>query len=358
MRASQKPLRPLSKLSTRALAVHLATLPESANRLCGQRAEAPNDTLQNLTSLGDGLSAGAKEESLDDISPGLAPQSMALYGTQKDVKSFTQRVFDTKAMKGLKTAEAGYTPTQIPGTIYQLSDDSTPRSVKHTFISRCGVPFVASAVLYEWNGQGFQRHSTAILQMLQDIDSSSYAVKSKFIRNFKQRRLTVDLVNASALASSWLKGPPGKLHVLRFPWLFHSDCLAIIFRALCFEQLRKASKAGGLHRRMMSQSFVIIADGQSASPTDTSPHEYFDRIKSAGRSFLSLQVSREHLVRDTLNQLCSKKSHELRLPLKVKILNQGEEGLDQGGVAQEFLNLLFAELLAPESGMSTLLLCE
>jgi len=110
------------------------------------------------------------------------------------------------------------------------------------------------------------------------------------------------------------------------------------------------SSSAELHRKLMGQSYALIAAGPSASVRNTTVGQYFHRIRSAGTAFLCIQVRRETILEDSFDQLWGKESHVLRLPLKVKILDEGEEGLDHGGVAQEYLNLVFSELLDPKRG--------
>ncbi|XP_046391938.1 probable E3 ubiquitin-protein ligase HERC4 isoform X1 [Ischnura elegans] len=65
--------------------------------------------------------------------------------------------------------------------------------------------------------------------------------------------------------------------------------------------------------------------------------------------FLILEVSRENLVGDTLAQLQSLDTRDLKKPLKVKFL--GEEAEDAGGVRKEFFLLVMREVLDPKYGM-------
>ncbi|XP_071455632.1 probable E3 ubiquitin-protein ligase HERC4 [Hetaerina americana] len=66
-------------------------------------------------------------------------------------------------------------------------------------------------------------------------------------------------------------------------------------------------------------------------------------------NYLILEVSRENLVGDTLIQLQSLDTRDLKKPLKVKFM--GEEAEDAGGVRKEFFLLLMREVLDPKYGM-------
>lgn len=48
---------------------------------------------------------------------------------------------------------------------------------------------------------------------------------------------------------------------------------------------------------------------------------------SATCPYLVLEVRREHLMQDTLAQLRSRKTHDLKKPLKIKYVESGEEGV-------------------------------
>ncbi|GIL42536.1 hypothetical protein Vafri_497 [Volvox africanus] len=67
--------------------------------------------------------------------------------------------------------------------------------------------------------------------------------------------------------------------------------------------------------------------------------------------FLVLRVRRgPYLVQDTLIQIHrAKETDSLKKPLKVKFI--GEEGVDEGGVAKEFFQLLVRQLFNPDYGM-------
>jgi hypothetical protein len=73
-------------------------------------------------------------------------------------------------------------------------------------------------------------------------------------------------------------------------------------------------------------------------------------LRSATCPYLLLEIRREHFVADTLNQM-SRKWNDLKKPLKVKFVEGGEEGMDQGGVQKEFFGVLFEKLVSPEVGL-------
>ncbi|KAJ0178719.1 hypothetical protein K1T71_005494 [Dendrolimus kikuchii] len=65
--------------------------------------------------------------------------------------------------------------------------------------------------------------------------------------------------------------------------------------------------------------------------------------------FLNLTVSRNHIVRDTMTQISSHDTSQLKKPLRVEFV--GEEAEDAGGVKKEFFMLLLKEIFDPIYGM-------
>ena len=65
--------------------------------------------------------------------------------------------------------------------------------------------------------------------------------------------------------------------------------------------------------------------------------------------YLVLKVRRDHIVEDTLTKVDSKPNSDLKKPLK--IIFEGEEGVDEGGVKKEFFQVMLRNLLDPNYGM-------
>ena len=64
--------------------------------------------------------------------------------------------------------------------------------------------------------------------------------------------------------------------------------------------------------------------------------------------FLNITVRRDHLVADSMQEI-SAKQKDLKKKLKVSFL--GEPGLDMGGLAKEWFQLLIRKIFEPEHGM-------
>ncbi|GAA5800055.1 hypothetical protein HPULCUR_005477 [Helicostylum pulchrum] len=73
-------------------------------------------------------------------------------------------------------------------------------------------------------------------------------------------------------------------------------------------------------------------------------------LRSATCPYLLLEIRREYFIADTFSQM-SRKWCDLKKPLKVKFIQGGEEGMDQGGVQKEFFGVLFEKLVSAEVGL-------
>ncbi|KAL1918392.1 uncharacterized protein VTP21DRAFT_3052 [Calcarisporiella thermophila] len=67
--------------------------------------------------------------------------------------------------------------------------------------------------------------------------------------------------------------------------------------------------------------------------------------------YLVLQVRRDRLIEDSLNQLASHDADDLKKSLRIEFT--GEEGVDAGGLRKEWFLLLVKELFEPQYGMFT-----
>jgi hypothetical protein len=78
------------------------------------------------------------------------------------------------------------------------------------------------------------------------------------------------------------------------------------------------------------------------------------RMKTSMSTYLVLVVRRDNILSDALSQLWRREKRELMRPLKVQMgMDEGEEGLDHGGVQQEFFRVLMDQALDPSYGMFT-----
>jgi hypothetical protein len=92
---------------------------------------------------------------------------------------------------------------------------------------------------------------------------------------------------------------------------------------------------------------------QMAIVTDLRPWLRSFMFKSheiAMNMYLLLEIHRTSVLKDALDQLVGRELRECIRPLKVKFLDVGEEGIDHGGVQQEFFRILWDEAIRGDYG--------
>lgn len=147
------------------------------------------------------------------------------------------------------------------------------------------------------------------------------------------------------------------IHLLDYPYLFNPSTLVTYFRAINYSRMNEAYESGkattGLVHSMASENQLMT--DQSAR------YRLFERLRVATSKFLVIEISRRSVLIDAFNAIWRREERELMRPLKVRLgEGGGEEGLDSGGVQQEFFRLAIAEALNPDYGMiaqSQIVLC-
>ncbi|EGD94059.1 hypothetical protein TESG_01586 [Trichophyton tonsurans CBS 112818] len=138
------------------------------------------------------------------------------------------------------------------------------------------------------------------------------------------------------------------MHLLSCSFIFPPSALVTYFRAInhatmskSFENAVIASK----HVTSMAFSGTISVDDNLG---------LLARLRTGLTMFFVISVRRDHALEDALNQLWRRERRELLRPLKVRMgMDDGEEGVDQGGVQQEFFRIAMLEAMNPAFGMFT-----
>ncbi|KAI9371631.1 hypothetical protein BJX61DRAFT_18001 [Aspergillus egyptiacus] len=147
----------------------------------------------------------------------------------------------------------------------------------------------------------------------------------------------------------WIARVPNNktLHLLSYSFLFPPSSLVIYFRALNYSAMSRYYETAMTTTRHVTQT----AFGAIEIQNDVG---LLERMKTSMTTYLVLVIRRNNILVDALNQLWRRERRELMRPLKVQMgMDEGEEGLDHGGVQQEFFRLLMAEALDPSYGMFT-----
>lgn len=76
-----------------------------------------------------------------------------------------------------------------------------------------------------------------------------------------------------------------------------------------------------------------------------------DKLGNILKNYFVIDISRRNVLTDAMDQLWRREKRELLRPLKVRMgMDEGEEGVDHGGVQQEFFRLVIAEAFNPDCG--------
>ena len=136
-----------------------------------------------------------------------------------------------------------------------------------------------------------------------------------------------------------------KISLLSFPFLFWQTSWIVYFRAINHASMRRAVEQSAATARLMVNM---------ASTFQGPDHRLLDRMKPVINTFLVLDIRRDNILTDALNQLWRRDRRELKRPLRVRLgMEEGEQGVDYGGIQQEFFRLAMAEAFDPAYGLFT-----
>lgn len=151
----------------------------------------------------------------------------------------------------------------------------------------------------------------------------------------------------------WLSFVQNKrtVHLLDYPYLFNPATLVTYFRAVHYSKMNqayeKANATGHLIAYFMGEG-GLISDHRRRD-------KLFERLRTATSEYLVLAIRRSHILLDTFNAIWRREERELMRPLRIRLgEGGGEEGMDAGGVQQEFFRLAIAEALDPGAGTFTI----
>ena len=155
-----------------------------------------------------------------------------------------------------------------------------------------------------------------------------------------------DRLDSLEIPVEWLSSNPNPkvIHLLSNPFLFPESALVTYLRAINFSNMSRSFEASVTMLRLVTQMASVdpLPDAGGLLP----------RLRKAVTHYLVLEVRRDNLLTDALNQLWRKEKRELTRPLKVRMgMDEGEEGVDHGGVQQEFFRMAMAEALDPGYGI-------
>lgn len=213
------------------------------------------------------------------------------------------------------------------------------------------VEWIRTLFLREWDGKPEVARSSAAGGAIQ-ILASMYKERHRLglIPEDFHTPFLAERLDPLEMPVEWLSSLSNNktMHLLSYSFLFPPTSLVIYFRALNYSSMAKYYESAMTTTRHITHTAfgaIHISDDVSL----------FARMKTSMSTYLVLAVRRDNALTDALNQLWRRERRELMRPLKVQMgMDEGEEGLDHGGVQQEFLRVIMAEALDPSYGMFTM----
>jgi len=328
-------------------------------RAAGQVAPRADDTIAEQRSVRKVLDTGAVFEN-----------EMALSVVTKLLRGIAARHFDffEKVVKGAKSNYFAYVirylVLEVSGALMPDNEAALP-SIKggesgwegtYQVSKGLGRPFrviiewLRSVIMKEWDGKPQIRKNGPVacaLELLLYIREYCSWLDDEpeiFITPFLSERLDV-----MDMPPEWLDFDSygTSTHLLAYPFLFSPSVLVTYFRAInhaaMYKTFESAAMAEHLAQRM---TFTDPLSGRGAIRLQ-------DRLRVAQSSYLVLEIRRKDVLTDAMNQLWRRERRELMRPLKVQMgMGEGEEGVDHGGVQQEFFRVAIAEAMEPKYGTS------
>ncbi|KAF2136475.1 uncharacterized protein K452DRAFT_237496 [Aplosporella prunicola CBS 121167] len=217
-------------------------------------------------------------------------------------------------------------------------------------VSGVFIEWLRTLIMKHWKGQlELKRWDTvgAAAEVLADMYRfhTELGLRKRFF-HVQHLREKVDTLE---LTTSYMdrKEDPNTFHLLQYPFLFQDHVLVYYFRTFSYSSMSKWYTTSGNN--------WSLQDRFSRHFLSNSWRNYLNEHYAVASSrYLKLDVRRSNVLEDTLDQLWGLEKRQLLLPLKVRIgVDEGERGVDQGGVAQEFFRAALAEAFNPDNGMFT-----
>lgn len=153
----------------------------------------------------------------------------------------------------------------------------------------------------------------------------------------------------------WLQFESNKrtVHLLDFPYLFNPSTLVTYFRSINYSRMNQAYEVA----RATSGLMRSIDPEMKLLPDQSARYRLLDRLQTGTSCFMVLEISRRNVLEDTFNAIWRREEREIMRPLKIRLGEEGgEEGMDSGGVQQEFFRLAIAAALDADYGTQLLII--
>lgn len=212
----------------------------------------------------------------------------------------------------------------------------------------CTLEWGRAVLLKAWDGQETAKRNSVVsscLVLLEILynDHKAYGLEPEYFHT----SVLSDRFDAKDVPVQWFNAPVSSsiVHFLDHPFLFPPHSLVTYFRAINLSHMSRAYEQSMTIARLISQ---MSMNTSLLNPNDET---LLRRMRIALSTYLLIEVNRSTVLQDALNQVFRREFRELQRPLKVRFINNGEEGVDHGGVQQEFFIIALREALRAEYGM-------
>ena len=258
------------------------------------------------------------------------------------------------ALDGAKKAQKTNSHETAPGADIVEAISKVLRSpiVGHFAAGMQLLNFMLAVLFVKWDRCPIIQRASPVggaLEMLKGL----YQIRETmgFNENDFMPDFLVDALDEYEVPYEWLSFKPDAIHmhILQFSFLFPPMALVRYFRSLNFK-IMKLSHEKALEVYTTAKTQMIHARW----PQPRGMEEVVEKVRPHMNRYFVMTIRREHVLEDAIGQIWQRERQEFMRPLRVKLGEEdGEEGLDHGGVQQEFFRLVFAEAFDTQFGMFT-----
>ncbi|KAL9582163.1 MAG: hypothetical protein Q9212_003453 [Teloschistes hypoglaucus] len=212
------------------------------------------------------------------------------------------------------------------------------------------IEWVRYLVIRQWDGRmevDLSGPAGSALDFLWDLNATlenypaSWFQIPQLAAEFDHLKLSRDLL----FDEQWSANPK---HIIGYPFVLSLRKQVSCFRALNYSKMYQAYEDTHVASRVLR--LTSFPDRE----TNRGEIHLMSRMGSLLENYFIIDIRRKHVLFDAMEQLWRREEQELSRPLKVRMgMDEGEEGIDHGGVQQEFFRLAIAEAFNPDYGLFT-----
>ena len=216
-------------------------------------------------------------------------------------------------------------------------------------LSEVTLKWLRKLMLRDWDGKPTTPRSGTVGSIVEILaamyqNRTNLALKhSDFWTPFFAERL-----DSMEMPVEWLSFHPDNktIHLLSYSFLFPLGTLVTYFRTINYARMSKSFEHALVATRDMRQF------GGSDPVPISNTTELLNSMRPSMALYFVLTVRRDNVLTDAIDQVWRRQKRELMRPLKVRMgMDEGEEGVDAGGVQQEFFRVAFGQAMDPALGM-------